>query len=346
MPADTEDQVLGRARGALFGQTAGDALGSQVEFQDAATIRQRYPKGLHVMGPSSVWGTLAGQPTDDTELAFALAAALLDDPTRGYLADAAASAYADWFESPPFDIGNATHRALSAASRARRSHASPAEAARTHADATTEANGALMRQSPLAVWGVHVPEALVVAAVEDDTRLTHPTAAAIEASKVFTAALRMAIREGLSPAHTYTYACDWHRRHGTVEAIGELLERAAESAPAFQPHQGWVRIAFQNAFYQLLHAPSPEEGIVATVMGGGDTDTNAAIAGALLGGVYGLDAFPDTWQQTVRACQPEVGATGARQPRPPIYWPGRVFDLAPALLDAGRQYADQEARSH
>ena len=29
---------------------------------------------------------------------------------------------------------------------------------------------------------------------------------------------------------------------------------------------GWILIALQNAFYQLLHAPSLEEGVVDTVM--------------------------------------------------------------------------------
>ena len=32
---------------------------------------------------------------------------------------------------------------------------------------------------------------------------------------------------------------------------------------------GWVLIALQNSFYQLLHAPNLEEGVVATVMSGG-----------------------------------------------------------------------------
>ncbi len=54
-------------------------------------------------------------------------------------------------------------------------------------------------------------------------------------------------------------------------------------------------IAFRNALWQLLNALSFEEGVVDTVMRGGDTDTNAAICGALLGAVYGLDAIPVQW---------------------------------------------------
>lgn len=54
------------------------------------------------------------------------------------------------------------------------------------------------------------------------------------------------------------------------------------SAPPadYSAHQGWVLVAPRNAFYQLLHAGMVEEGVVASVMRGGDTDTNGAIAGA------------------------------------------------------------------
>lgn len=46
------------------------------------------------------------------------------------------------------------------------------------------------------------------------------------------------------------------------------------------------------SLWQLLHAPSLEEGVVDTVMRGGDTDTNAAICGALIGAVHGRGAIP------------------------------------------------------
>jgi hypothetical protein len=70
---------------------------------------------------------------------------------------------------------------------------------------------------------------------------------------------------------------------------------------------GWVLIAFQNALWQLLNAPSLEEGVVDTVMRGGDTDTNAAIAGALLGAVYGRNALPKQWIEKILSCRPREG---------------------------------------
>ena len=46
--------VLARAQGSLLGQLAGDALGSMVEFQDAASIRRAHPQGLRLIGPSPI----------------------------------------------------------------------------------------------------------------------------------------------------------------------------------------------------------------------------------------------------------------------------------------------------
>ena len=66
----------------------------------------------------------------------------------------------------------------------------------------------------------------------------------------------------------------------------------------------WVRIALQNAFCHLRRGATVEDGLVATVGKGGDTDTNAAIAGALLGAADGLGAIPPRWVMPVQACRP------------------------------------------
>jgi ADP-ribosylglycohydrolase len=64
---------------------------------------------------------------------------------------------------------------------------------------------------------------------------------------------------------------------------------------------------------------------------GGDTDTNAAIAGALLGAAYGREAIPRRWIFPVLACRP-LAECGALRPRPIEYWPDDILELAEALL--------------
>ena len=72
---------------------------------------------------------------------------------------------------------------------------------------------------------------------------------------------------------------------------------------------------------------------MATVGKGGDTDTNAAIAGALLGPADGLRAFPRRWVMPVQACRPHEGLD-AHNPRPMSYWPDDLAAIAEALLVA------------
>jgi ADP-ribosylglycohydrolase len=148
---DLQEGIVGRAQGCLLGQLAGDALGSMVEFQTAAAIRRRYPHGLRVIGPSPVHGTIAGQPTDDSELALLLARTLVANGT--FDDEQVANVYADWLESDPFDVGITIGQATQAMTAARRRGQSLSAAARAAANATSEANGALMRQCPLAILG-------------------------------------------------------------------------------------------------------------------------------------------------------------------------------------------------
>ena len=69
--------MLSRAQGCLLGQLAGDALGSLVEFQTPEQIRRAYPDGVRELADGGTWNTIAGQPTDDSEMALMLARMLV-----------------------------------------------------------------------------------------------------------------------------------------------------------------------------------------------------------------------------------------------------------------------------
>ncbi len=325
--------VQARARGCLLGQLCGDALGSMVEFRAAGSIAADYPNGLRRMAPSPQWRTLAGQPTDDSEMALVLARTL----TRsGFDPALVANAYVDWFESRPFDYGDTISRAVGAMTRARTMGADPVAAAQGAANRESAANGALMRESPLAIWGWALPPEALAAQAAADAALTHPNPVAVEASAAYLVACAAAIREGLDGAETHARAVAWQQAHGQAPSVLRALEAASRETPAdFLSHQGWVLLALQNAFYQALHAPSLEDGVVDTVMRGGDTDTNGAIAGALLGAIHGEAAIPRQWRDAVLGCRPERGHPGVQRPRPPELWPCDALELADALLAAG-----------
>ena len=70
-------------------------------------------------------------------------------------------------------------------------------------------------------------------------------------------------------------------------------------------------------------------------MRGGDTDTNAAIAGALLGAVHGMAQMPLQWTNQVLSCRPLAGREGVHHPRPMDFWPVDALALAERLLWLG-----------
>ena len=71
----------------------GDNLGALVEFQEEQEIARLYPDGVANLSDGGHWGLLAGQATDDSELALMLARTLLE--TGSYDREAVAAAYSD-----------------------------------------------------------------------------------------------------------------------------------------------------------------------------------------------------------------------------------------------------------
>jgi ADP-ribosylglycohydrolase len=171
-----------------MGQVIGDSLGSLVEFQPAKKIQGNYPSGVRDLADGGTWNTLAGQPTDDTELALALARTLVQ--TRQYDDEKVAEAYGRWYGSHPFDIGGTTRMALSAAHRSRKDKE---VAARDNANCNSQSNGSLMRISPIGIWA-RDPKIAALAA-EQDSKLSHPNQACVAACASFAAAIAKGMGE-------------------------------------------------------------------------------------------------------------------------------------------------------
>ncbi|MDR2141265.1 MAG: ADP-ribosylglycohydrolase family protein [Deltaproteobacteria bacterium] len=305
---------LSRAQGCLLGQLTGDALGSQVEFQSAKEIEINYPEGVRFLANGGTWGTLAGQPTDDSEMALILARAIVKN--GAYNSTEVLKGYQFWLQSKPFDIGQTVASGLNG-----------------QPNLDSQANGAMMRVSPLGIFGAHKPEADLIAWAKADAALTHPNRLCQEANALYALAIAQAIRLGPDPQTLYQSVARWAEDWVVDPDLLEAVKKAKDYPPLqYSRQQGWVLIAFQNALWQLLYAANFEEALVDTVERGGDTDTNGAICGALLGAVYGLETIPAQWREKVLNCRPQSGQPGVRRPRPEVFWPVDALELAAQLL--------------
>lgn len=307
-------EMVERAQGCLLGQFAGDALGSQVEFMSAKDIARKYPLGVREMQGGGTWNTLAGQPTDDSEMALLLARLLVR--TWKYSPHEALQEYKFWLDSQPFDVGVTIGSAL-----------------RGSKNQNSQANGALMRVSPLGIFGALRSDMEVATMARLDAALTHPHRACLEANALYAMAIAEAVRKQTTPEVLYKRICAWAAEMNCGDDVKAWVASAASGPPeVFELNAGWVKIAFWNALHMLIKAVSLEEALVETVGRGGDTDTNAAIAGALLGAVQGRAAIPDRWERCILQCRAIAGGRGVYRPRPKVFWAVDALDLGEALL--------------
>lgn len=315
----SDSRQLERARGVLWGQAIGDALGTTVEFERASAIASKYPHGVREVVGGGPFDLEAGQISDDTELALCLARSLALH--HRYDEDDVASRYIAWCRGNPPDSGGTTRRAFGELVPP---GAPIAATVRARALRDSQANGALMRVSPLAIFGSTLePDALHHLAAADAS-LSHPHAVCVAANQVFCFAISYALRTGATGPEVFETTLAFARATTSCTEVIPTLELARHELPAdaFE-NMGWVRHALQAAFHQLLHERDFEQALVDVIGLGGDTDTNGCITGALLGSVLGVDAIPSRWVSAVRACRP-------RRPEP--FWCADLDALALALL--------------
>jgi len=298
------------ALGALYGQAVGDALGTTLEFRNAESNRKAFPGGLRRIVGGGAFDVEPGQVTDDTEMAMALAHSLVTEkchnPRKVF------AAYKAWANSKPIDIGGTTSSALLG----------------DKLNHESEANGALMRVSPLGVFCWNVQSSALVAAMgRQDASLTHPNRICQDASGIYAATIARCVGwPGHDRFDVFDFALTLAKRLNARECIADL--EAAQVGNLRANFDGHVRVAFSLAFYHLIHTDSFEEAVVETVMHGGDADTNGCIVGALLGAHQGVEAIPEHWIETVKA---------ACVARPEIYQATGIESLTAKLLRAAEE---------
>lgn len=248
-------------RDAVYGLAVGDALGVPYEFR---------PRGSFACTGMAGHGTHdqpAGTWSDDTSMTLATCDGIRErgradaDDLRGrFRAWARRGAYA--IDGVVFDCGVTTARAL--------------EEGAGLAGERDNGNGSLMRIAPLAFTGATDDEVRAVSAITH----AHPvsTRACVDMVRIM-----RALAAGAPPAR----AVPGHER------LLALPEGAVRSG-------GFVRDTYRAALWCLVTTSSYEGCVLRAVNLGGDTDTTAAVAGALAGIVYGADAIPAAWVGALR----------------------------------------------
>jgi ADP-ribosyl-[dinitrogen reductase] hydrolase len=277
-----------RARGALWGLAVGDALGAPFEFLEAPVAAARCA-GLDGMVAGGGWGK--GEWTDDTALALALARAYAGP---GFAPERAARAMVDWLEGGPQDVGATTSLALGMIAGGgttwRRAGCLAARGREMSA-----ANGSLMRAAPTGL--VRRPDdPRIVGESVALSMITHADPRCTAACVAFNAVLSQLVHRPGTPLDAALAAA--RDAAALVEPrVADLVEgvRAGAGARHAEEPIGYVLLCLERGLIALRDAESYAGGVREVIRRGGDTDTNAAVAGALLGARFGRASIPPRW---------------------------------------------------
>ena len=287
-PRTLREQLVG----CVLGLVVGDAVGVPAEFKsrrqlDQAPVTDMTGFGTHRQPPGT-W-------SDDSSLALATAESLLGgyDPrdmmrrfhawlTSGYMTPHGAV----------FDVGVATQAAIS-----RYAQGEPPEAwgGRGERD---NGNGSLMRVAPLACAVHRLAVETIVARSVEVSALTHAhprsTLCCAYLSLLLRGLLagqdlRDAARAASADVRPYVPAAE-------APALARVLDGSALAAPREAvAGSGYVVHCLEASLWAAARGHDYREAVLLAVNLGDDTDTTAAVTGAICGAMYGTRGLPERW---------------------------------------------------
>ncbi|PVH91877.1 ADP-ribosylglycohydrolase [Periconia macrospinosa] len=304
---------VSKSLGALLGVHAGDSLGATVEFETHGRIQKQYPNGVRDIIGGGPFGWPAGHATDDTDLTRAVLLAYRDravaqqgsSTTINFdVVKSAADWSLKWYKGDwpdrtlgegPVDIGGATEQGLSKYEDTR-------DPRYCGAGFGMAGNGSLMRCIPTALFAETREERIrdskaISAFTHNDTRCSISCAVynEIVAALVDGKSVLEAVECGQETAKELNSPM-------VEEAISTgyrmPISRYAATGPGDKlpgRTSGYVLQSLSVAIGALTDPRPLEEVLIDVVRLGGDTDTNGAIAGGLLGARDGIEAIPARW---------------------------------------------------
>jgi ADP-ribosyl-[dinitrogen reductase] hydrolase len=288
--------------GCVLGLALGDALGAPFEFRRRGEIPDPLPA-------FEDWdGLPPGRWTDDTAMARNLWRSLAE---RGRLAtDDVLRRHLEWLATDPPDVGNLTRRVLGSIR-----DGVPDAAERYVSERGPEisaGNGSVMYCAPLGAFRASRP-ALLLEEAPALSAITHWDERCRTACLAVTLAVAALVRgEGNPTAVARAVEAVLDREGG--EELEYLVGEAGRGRPVDGPDMGFTLFTAGIGLQVAAEELPFEEGLRYVVSLGGDTDTNAAVTGALLGALHGREALPGAWLEKLadrRAIEAEAEALAA-----------------------------------
>ena len=278
-----------RAKGALLGLACGNLLGLPVESWERAEIFDSYPDGVTEIDPEEKRRLM----DDDLAQAVELGEALLGG--GDYIGDFARR-LVRWRWENGRGMGYTTSAVIDLLEKGNL----PPEAGRIIYEERDRIapNGGVMRCAPVALRRYLEPERLVGDSAAT-CAVTHYAPTCQWSCIVVNVAIGLLLR-GRFP--TVAELAATALADGAPEELEEWMMWVGEyrgvNTLEDEPIGHTLR-CMQAGLWGLATQLGFEDALVAVVSAGGDTDTNGAVAGAVLGARYGVDAIPRRWLECI-----------------------------------------------
>lgn len=285
-------------KSAVFGHIVGDALGVPVEFVSRDKLDQNpvecmLGNGSHRV-PKGTW-------SDDSSMVLCTMASIIEKQKIDY--DDMMERFLMWvrdgYMTPygrAFGIGRATLMAINTYAGGTAALSCGCSRERDNG------NGSLMRILPVVLYNVLMdPESSFEEKMERihlTSSLTHAHSRSLIGCGIYFLVIGALIQTGTkeSMRQALEAACEYYKDETELATYQRML------SPTFFDisrdeilSDGHIVSSLEAALWCVYHSNSYSETVLKAVNLGGDTDTIAAIAGALAGILYGFDEIPKEW---------------------------------------------------
>ena len=278
-------------KGVLFGQAIGDALGLGTEGMTTEDMAWKYPNGIQHYGQivqdrhRKRWEI--GDWTDDTDMMLCIAEAVIED--KGVSLQNIARHFKEWALGDPMGIGENTYKVLSIGDYVEQ----PIEVSKRIWEMSrcdSAANGGVMRTSVVGLFPKYI-----ASCAENICKLTHYDPRCVGSCVIVSELIHALVYGEQIP----TYGSMIARSYMYDERIAEYIERAWNEDDIANlmddDFMGYTLVTLSVGLWTYWHSTSFVDGLLKVVNAGGDADTNAAVACAILGATYGFASIPSEY---------------------------------------------------
>lgn len=269
-------------RGMLLGLHAGDAMGVTLEFQKPVEDTSNWQKEM--IGGGEFQFPI-GIGSDDTDLMICLLRSISKKSKLDN--EKLKNEFLNWFNKGPKDVGNTTKKAMLKLVEGFNILQSGVNGEGTNT------NGSLMRCAPLALLANYVQESEFIKIINTQTSSTHAHLECLKMDEILVLTLKKILYEKYSRSDAYEFALQ------KLEIFDKNLSVSFSEIPTMAwsdvTNAGSAFETLKSAFWGFYHFQSFEEAIIQLINRGNDSDTTAAVAGALIGASVGESHIPIRW---------------------------------------------------